>query len=246
MKYAALISGGKDSIYAIHCLEREGHELVCLLYMKGSGEYQDSYMYQTVGSEIAQLFGECLDVPMFTHETECKSLNKDLIYREEAGDEVEDLYSAISMAREKIHFEGVSSGAILSEYQKSRVENICFRLSLKSLAPLWQRSQKELIKEMIQENISARLIKVASSFMGKECINMDLREVIEYLEMNTEFEMNFCGEGGEYESIVLDCPMFRKRIIIDEYEISGHPEETGMMGIVFYMKIMKYSIKAKT
>lgn len=24
--------------------------------------------------------------------------------------------------------------------------------------------------------------------------------------------MNVCGEGGEYESLVLDCPLFTKRI----------------------------------
>lgn len=245
MKYLALVSGGKDSIYSIHRLQRDGHQLAGLLYMKSSGEYQDSYMYQTVGSEIVQLLGECLDVPIFVHETGCRSINQDLTYKEEDGDEVEDLYIAVRRIRECLDFQGVSSGAILSRYQKNRVEHICRRMDLCSLAPLWERPQKELLAEMVSEGIEARIVKVASSCLGKECLNMGLREVYEHLEKNSGSDPNFCGEGGEYESIVVDCPMFRKRIRIDEYEICGHPEETDREGTVFYMRILQHALEEK-
>lgn len=244
MKYLALVSGGKDSVYSIQCLQRGGHELVCLLYMKNDDKYQDSYMYQTIGSEVAQLLGECLDVPIFTYKTECRSINQDLVYKRESGDEVEDLYDAISMAKRQIHFEGVCSGAILSQYQKNRVEDVCRRLCLQSLAPLWKAPQKELLMNMILEGMDARVVKIASSFMGKECINMSLTELFQYLEGNS-IEMNFCGEGGEYETVVLDCPLFKKRIVLHDHVICGHPEEVGREGTVFYMKILGCSMETK-
>ena len=56
--------------------------------------------------------------------------------------------------------EAVSSGAILSTYQKNRVENICQRLNMKSLAYLWSRNQSDLLDEMINQGIHAILIKV--------------------------------------------------------------------------------------
>lgn len=246
MRYLGLVSGGKDSIYSIHCLQREGHQLVCVLYMRGRNEYQDSYMYQTVGSEVAQVFGECLDVPMVVYDTGCRSINQDLEYEEVEGDEIEDLYLAVRGAMCRVDFEGVCSGAIMSRYQKNRVENVCRRLGLQSLPPLWQRPQRELVEEMILEGIEARVVKVASSALGRECINMGLCEMLRYMEEKCAGETNFCGEGGEYESIVVDCPMFRKRIVVDDYEVCGHPEEKDRDGDVFYMRILKYSLETKS
>ncbi|ADM12111.1 putative PP-loop ATPase [Encephalitozoon intestinalis ATCC 50506] len=245
MKYLALASGGKDSLYAMHVLQREGHQVVGLLHMRCGDGYQDSFMYQTVGSEVADLLGECLGIPIFIYETKCKSINQNLQYKKEEGDEVEDLYEAIASAKEKIYFEGVSSGAILSKYQKNRVEDVCKRLSLRCLSPLWEMDQKKLLGEMISNGMEGRIVKVASSLLGRECINMGLDEIYDRLEAVQGLEVNFCGEGGEYESIILDCPMFKKRISIDKYEVTPHPEEIGREGIVFYMRILKTSLVEK-
>ncbi len=45
--------------------------------------------------------------------------------------------------------------------QKNRVENICDRLGMASLAYLWERNQPDLLQEMIDSGIHAILIKVA-------------------------------------------------------------------------------------
>ena len=66
MKFVALISGGKDSIFNIIKSMQEGHELVALanLYPAGKAEL-DSYMYQSVGSEVIELIAECLGKPLY-------------------------------------------------------------------------------------------------------------------------------------------------------------------------------------
>ena len=40
--------------------------------------------------------------------------------------------------------------------------------------------------------------------------------------LNELYGANVCGEGGEYESLTLDCPLFtRGRIVLDTSEVSS-------------------------
>ncbi|KAK6090704.1 hypothetical protein P3W45_000427 [Vairimorpha bombi] len=233
MKFVALVSGGKDSVYSIQLLKSQGHTPVGLLYMYTEDEYVDSYMYQTVGSEIVKVLGKCLELPLFEYKTKCLTINKDLDYIKIQDDEVEDLYNALSEIRNKIDFEGVSSGAILSRYQKNRVENVSRRLGLISLAPLWHRNQKDLLGEMINSGIKAVLVKVASSFLDRSWLGKDIRFVY---DLNTGLDDNYCGEGGEYETVVLDCDIFKYRIEFKESSIHCHPDETLENATVFFMR----------
>ena len=60
MKFVALLSGGKDSVFTIMKLLNSGeHELVCLANLFPPQEVHelDSYMYQSVGSEMIELLG---------------------------------------------------------------------------------------------------------------------------------------------------------------------------------------------
>lgn len=225
-------------MYTICKMLDEGHTLVGILHMRSVGEYSDSYMFQTVGSEIAELIGQCLECPLFIHSTRCIPSNKMLDYSPTDGDEVEDLFDALKHVLESVRFEAVCSGAIHSTYQKNRVANVCGRLGLHSVAPLWGREQRELLKEMVEYGMDARIIKIASPVLAKACLGMALGEIYEYLQgCKSVYELNYCGEGGEYETIVLDCKFFKKRIVIVESEVCCHPEEKDKDGSVFYMKL---------
>lgn len=239
MKFIGLVSGGKDSIYSICKLLDDGNTLVALLHIESEESYSDSYMYQTVGSELARLLGKCFDVPLYIFSSKCKTICKDLEYQKVEEDEVEDLFNGIKVILQNHNFEGISSGAIMSTYQKNRVEDICQRLGLESLAPLWYRNQKELLLEMINYGIDARIIKVASSMLDRTCLNMNLKEVYDFMIIkNWKYEINYCGEGGEFETAVLDCPYFKNRINVGSFEVIAHPEEKERENGVFYL-IMK-------
>ena len=80
MKFVALISGGKDSIYSICKLLDEKNTLVKLVYMNNSSEYTDSYMFQTVGIEAIDFMSEALNVPLFKFETKCRPVNIQMEY----------------------------------------------------------------------------------------------------------------------------------------------------------------------
>ncbi|CAA2954688.1 Hypothetical predicted protein [Olea europaea subsp. europaea] len=122
----------------------------------------------------------------------------------------------------------VSSGAIASDYQRLRVESVCSRLGLVSLAYLWKQDQSYLLQQMISCGIVAIIVKVASiglhpsKHLGKE---------IEHLESHLHklkelYGVNVCGEGGEYETLTLDCPLFKNaRIVLDKFQVVLHSSD---------------------
>lgn len=243
MNYVALISGGKDSMYSIHKLNKQGYSLVGLLYMEDVSETIDSFMFQSVGSEVIQAYSECLNVPLFKYKTKSHCINSELNYIKRIGDEVEDLFCALEELKAKIDFQFVSSGAILSNYQKNRVEDVCGRLSLKALSPLWQMDQKQLLNDMIEAGINAVLVKVATSGLGKEWIGKGIHEIRGVVE-SIKY-CNVCGEGGEYETIVLDMPYFVKRVRLKSYEVKRHPDEKEKEWNVYFMTNIQYTLETK-
>ena len=85
-------------------------------------------------------------------------------YEAKPGDEVEDLRALLRAALARFpDAQGVATGAILSDYQRLRVEAVCASLGLTSLAYLWHRPQGPLFQEMLDEGIEAVIVKVASA-----------------------------------------------------------------------------------
>ena len=246
MKFLALISGGKDSVFNIlKCIEN-GHELVALgnLYPP-EGKELDSYMYQSVGHEVIEQVAECLGKPLFRRPISGKPTDLTLEYSEaeHAADEVEDLFELIkTVLQQHPDIQGVSSGAIASTYQKNRVEHICNRLGLTSLAYLWDRDQPELLTEMVEKKMHSVLIKVACYGLDKQHLGKSLAEMKDYLlELAKSHGVYCCGEGGEFESLTLDCPVYGKRIELEEVEVVTH----DLAAEVYYLKVKKSRVVDK-
>jgi diphthine-ammonia ligase len=218
MRFIGLISGGKDSSYAIHKCVLNGHQLVGLANLvPKSLQEEDSYMYQTVGHELIDLYSEAMDLPLFRRTICGQPLNCDFEYNDEViGDEVEDLFHLLSDIKKEIPFDGISVGAIFSDYQRVRALNVCDRLGLQMLAPLWGREQTQLLKDMINDDMNAIIIKVAViGLEPNKHLGKSIKEMFPVLvALKDKYGINVCGEGGEYETITLDCPLFKKRIVL--------------------------------
>ncbi|KAI0832334.1 hypothetical protein BC628DRAFT_1406822 [Trametes gibbosa] len=256
MKYVALLSGGKDSCFNIlHCA-RNSHELVAAASLgpEQGKEELDSYLYQTVGQDAIEFVGQALDVPLYRRVIFGAAVNQRGEYggRDPAhnggirGDETEDLYELLFVV--KTHHpdvQGVSVGAILSNYQRVRVEHVCRRLGLTPLCYLWQRNQEDLLAEMVEAGMEAVLIKVA----GIGLTAKHLGKTLAYLQptlikLNRLYGSHVCGEGGEYESLTLDCPLFKSRINLDEVETVIHSDND--FATVAYLRVKKATLQPKT
>ncbi|GBE79662.1 Diphthine--ammonia ligase [Sparassis crispa] len=256
MKYVALLSGGKDSCYnLLHCF-RNGHELVAAASLgpEHGKEELDSYLYQTVGQDAIEFVARSLDVPLYRRVISGAALQQGLEYggRNPAesegisGDETEDLYALLSTVKESLpEIQGVSVGAILSNYQRVRVEHVCRRLRLTPLCYLWQRDQAELLSEMIEAGMDAILIKVAGIGLTVKHLGRSLAEMQPTLmKLSNLYGSHICGEGGEYETLTLDCPIFKRRIKLLEVETVIHSDSD--FATVAYLRVKNAVLESKT
>ena len=203
MRLAALVSGGKDSILSARLAEKMGHEVPCLVTMRS--ENLDSYMFHTVNIDATRLQAEAWD--------------KRWVEARTAGEkekEIEDLNSIIS----ELEVEGVISGAISSSYQRDRVDRVCRELGLAHFSPLWGRDRVELLMQVLGEGMEVIITAVAAHGLDESWLGRALNPetVGQLLRLRKEWGVDPCGEGGEYESLVLDTPWFRKRIVVSKVE----------------------------
>ena len=192
--------------------------------------------------EGISLYADAMDLPLYVKTISGTSKNTSCNYNPEEGDEVEDLFDLLSDIKQKIDFDAVSSGAILSDYQRVRVENVCRRLNLKSLAYLWRRDQKELMQEMISNQVNSVLVKVAALGLKPAHLGKSLENMQSHLEMLcNKYGNNICGEGGEYETFTLDCPLFKKKIEVRKSRIVSHENDD----LVKYLNFQKLQLVDK-
>ncbi|CAO3623197.1 unnamed protein product [Cunninghamella echinulata] len=250
MKVVALISGGKDSAYNMMQCVAHGHEIVALANLKppvSSGKDElDSYMYQTVGHDAIHYYAECMDLPLYRRDINGTPIAQEYDYQETTNDETEDLYFLLKEILEKHpDIKGVSSGAVMSNYQRIRVEHVCERLGLTSLAYLWERNQKELLAEMVDAGVYAILIKVAAMGLKQSHLGKSLGEMYPILcDLNEKYDTHVCGEGGEFETFTLDCPLFKKKIVLDEVEVVIHSNDA--FAPVGYLRLKNCHLEDKS
>ncbi|KAK4546057.1 hypothetical protein LTR36_002194 [Oleoguttula mirabilis] len=261
LKVVALISGGKDSLFSIlHCLAN-GHDVVALANLhpplqhdEESVEDMDSYMYQTVGHAVIPLYEEALGLPLYRQEIIGTALNQDKSYHpdddvaEAGGDETESLMPLLQRVK-AAHpdLNAVSTGAIMSDYQRTRVESVAMRLGLTPLSYLWQwpslppHTQASLLEDMEVVGQDSRMIKVASgglddSFLWQNVA--DPRTIARLTKAAQRFGSSndgaVLGEGGEYETLAVDGPgsLWKARIVLEESHRRVIPGDAGSAALL--------------
>lgn len=206
MKVAVLFSGGKDSTMAAYKAIEAGHEVKYLVSV--FSDNPASYMFHVANIHITELLSDASGIPLI------KKVTKGI--KEE---ELEDLTHILSELKDK-GIEGIFSGALFSVYQKSRIDKICDDLGLESCAPLWHRDPEEYMEEIIDLGFEVIITSVAAegldeSWLGRKIDKEALEEII---ELNKKYMIHVGFEGGEAETLVLDCPIFNKRVKIIESE----------------------------
>jgi predicted ATP pyrophosphatase (TIGR00289 family) len=131
-------------------------------------------------------------------------------------EEVADLSRALSLAAEEHGIGGVVTGALRSVYQATRVQRACHDLGLWCFNPLWLRDEEEHLSEVVASGFRFLVSGVSAAPLGESWLGrvMDRQAAAELLALARRHRMNPAGEGGEYETLVLDAPFFRSRIEI--------------------------------
>jgi diphthine-ammonia ligase len=199
MRLASLFSGGKDSTYATHLAEKCGHNVSILFSMLPSRS--DSWMFHSINIHLTRLLAQALGKPIIEIPT-----------HGEKEKELDDLKIALA----QIPVDGVVTGAIASKYQLNRINAICSILNIRHITPLWGIDPRKVLKDEIESGMDTIFSAVAARGFDKSWLGrrIDKEAMVELEKLSLRFGINVCGEGGEYESLVLAAPWFKGKLKI--------------------------------
>ncbi len=199
MDAIALFSGGKDSTYALYIAMQQGYHIKKLVTIIPKAE--DSYMYHIPAVERTEYQARAMGIPRDVYSI---------------GDSREEL----KMVLEKYNVDAVISGAIASNYQKTRIEEVSTDLDLISYTPLWGKKQDMLLEDMLLAGMKIMIISVSAYGLNSMHLGriIDEKFLKELRSLEEKYAINVSGEGGEYETFVLNAPFFKKKIEILDFE----------------------------
>lgn len=206
MKVAVLFSGGKDSTMALYNALKEGEDVKYLLSMKSIND--ESYMFHVPNIHLTDLLAEAVDIPIIVANTNG--------IKEE---ELKDLKREFQNLKD-LGVEGIYTGALYSQYQKSRIEKLGDEVGLEIISPYWHVDELEYMKEVVSLGFKVIISGVFAegldeSWLGREIDNEAIEQLI---KINEKYHINMAFEGGEAETLVLDGPIFKKSIKVLEAE----------------------------
>ncbi len=203
VKTLVLLSGGKDSVVASHVAAQQGWELVgaCSLVVTG----EDSYMFHRPNARWTPLVAEALGLRHFLGETDGAKEH-----------ELADLEALLVEAKEATGAEAVVSGALASEYQRTRIERIGHAVGLKTFAPLWHKPRIPYVRSLVQGGFHVMMVAAATEGLGQGWLGRTFTEraLVDLERQASRFRFDVAGEGGEYETLVTDGPGFERPIEI--------------------------------
>ena len=215
MKLASLFSGGKDSVYSAYLMQKEGHEITCLISILS--ENLESYMFHTPSIEKTKKQAEVMNIPLIIERT-----------KGEKEIELEDLKRAIKRAKDEYGVEGIVTGALHSVYQATRIQKICDELGLECFNPLWHKDEMEYLKELIRENFKVIIVGVFAYPLDKTWLlrEIDQKFIDDVKVLNEKYKIHVAGEGGEFETFVVNCPMYSRELKVVGHRVSEEGEHS--------------------
>jgi diphthine-ammonia ligase len=211
----ASFSGGKDSAYALYTALKEGLNVTHLLFIKTGGKAHLDNQW------VLKLVSEAVEIPAVT-------VNKEL--------------PAIRKALQKLKADTLVSGVMTTPEHMDWYQEVCGPIQVKHYAPLWGKNPLVALEEMKQLGFGMLVIEVNTAlgsnenWLGKEIDDAMLSEL---KQLKSKQQINPIGEWGEYHTIVLDCPIYKKRINILKSEITWKKTKG-------YVEIKKAELQPKT
>jgi len=201
---SALVSGGKDSIYAAYLADTQGWPVDELVTMAPADP--DSWLFHTPNLALVPLQAEAWG----------KSHRSVPVPGTDESAELAALEGALAGVRGPI-----VTGAIESSYQWARLLRVADRVGRRLFAPLWRKPPERVVREEISAGLDIRFVHLAAESLGAELLGerLDLARLEDLAGRRaTHPAVHVAGEGGEYETAVVDAPFFRARLVWDEVD----------------------------
>ena len=198
MTYICSWSGGKDSCFACYRAMRMGYSISYLLNFI-SKEYKRVSFHGTE-AKLIQL--------------QCKTIGIPLLQKETTGQGYEQEFKEAVRSLIPDGITGMVFGDIYLQEHKDWVERVCRELGIEAIEVIWGQEPERILLDFIDLGFQAIIVSAKSDLFGKEWIGRKVdRNFYKYLKENS---IDICGENGEYHTLVVGGPMFKKKIGITE------------------------------
>lgn len=214
MDVAVLFSGAKDSTFAMYKAMLDGHHVKYLVTMVPG--HHDSPVFSHASADIVRLQAEALGIPLITKETSGLE-----------GEEMKDLEEALAQIKPEI--QGVVTGLLFNRDKKLKVDEVFRKLGLEHLFISWEPRFDHYLEEIVKSGFHVIMTSVYGHGLNEQwlgrVIDLDAAEELERLE--DKYGTHSLGEQGEFNTLVLDCPLFSRRLEIT----SARKEWNGVKGV---------------
>jgi uncharacterized protein (TIGR00290 family) len=223
MKVVASWSGGKDSCYAYYLATQQGYEVISLLTMMMSETKSNFHM---IPSGILDAQSDAVGIPLVkqvaTHET----------YEN-------DFKSALRKLKAK-GAEGLVTGDIyeVAGHEEGWLGRACKEVGLKPVKPLWMGDTKQIYLDYLKTGFKATVVRTKLELLSLDWLGRTLDRKF-YDDILKLGNVDACGEGGEYHTVVTDGPTFKNKIEI--LETQKHKLDGGFG----YLEIKRFEVKPK-
>ena len=212
MRVACLFSGGKDSTYAAYVAMQRGWEVTALLTIRPADP--ESMMFHVPNLSVTTLQAEAMGLPLLEETAE-------------PGEDGE--LDALRRIFRRADADGIVVGAIASDYQHSRVNRVAAETGSRVFAPLWRQDPERLVHDYLAAGLRIVFSSVSAegfdaTWLGRAWDEATLQDLI---RLHRTRGVHPCGEGGEFETLVLDAPFFRKAIEV----LEATPIWSGSAGV---------------
>ena len=198
MSYISSWSGGKDSCFACYRALNEGYEISHLANFI-SQEFKRVSFHGTE-SRLIQLQSQAIGIPVLQKETTPNG------YEQEFKEAVRSLLPE--------GIKGMVFGDIYLQEHRDWVERVCGELGIEAVEPLWGKSSEEVLTGFIDAGFEAVIVSAQARLIDEEWIGRWVdRDFMNYLKAKN---VELCGENGEYHTLVLNGPLFKRRIGVTE------------------------------
>ena len=209
MRLASLFSGGKDSTFSIFKMKELGHEVVCLITMKPQTD--DSLLFHYPNSGLTKQLGEAMGIPSFRF----------ALKKSSKEEEVNSLEYAIKKIKSIHNIQGLVHGGISSVFQKDNFQRICSKQELEIFAPLWGIEPFRYMTHLIDKKFCIKIVGVSAMGLDQNWlgVTLDKHSLGKLKFLSKKYGFNLTFEGGEAETLIVDCPIFKKRLKINDFRI---------------------------
>ena len=193
-------SGGKDSCYAMMQAMQLGYQSKVLLNMLN--ENRKVSRSHGLPLKILKQQATQMNLPLVAHPTSWSDYERNFI-------------EILVTLKESYSLDCAVFGDIDLQLHRDWAEKNCEAVNIKALLPLWKRNRKELVLEMLDCNIECMIVS-CNTTMGEKYLGKTLtNKLTDELELTG---IDPCGENGEFHTLVVNCPIFDRRISLPAYK----------------------------